>query len=1367
MAIVRYYSAGAFSSAKTSAILESLKEVNGTVQSLETEKCFYVQNNRYKELPADVDRKLHWILKESDTSDQLSSKPGLIATSPSQVLIEIGPRFNFSTANSTNSVSICHNLGLDFIERIEVSTRYLVGFSRPIAKDALATIEASLLPLLHDPMTQCQYTERNIPVNDFYETISRSKEDWYFVPMLEKGRRALEEINVKNGLAFDEWDLDYYTNLFVNVLKRNPTNVELFDCAQCNSEHSRHWFFKGKISVDGKAKSQSLIEMICDTQRYTNPNNTVKFSDNSSAIKGYRHSALRASCFDGPGKFVQRSVTSDLIFTAETHNMPTAVSPFSGATTGTGGRLRDVQSIGRGGLPIAGTAGYCVGMLNIPGHKLPYETEEQYPGSFARPLKILIEASDGASDYGNKFGEPVICGFAISFGMVQADGRRKEYVKPIMFSGGVGTMDAELVDKQDPKKGMLLAKIGGPVYRIGVGGGAASSVEVQGDSTNSELDFNAVQRGDAEMENKLNRVVRACIELGDRNPILAIHDQGAGGNCNVLKELVEPGCAGAVIFSKAFQLGDPTISTLELWGAEYQENNAVLIDASGRQVLQAICDRERCPVSFVGQVTGTGYVTLLEQDFDAGLASKLGDRSKCDQELSHVPFDMHLNHVLGKMPQKEFHLKRVSEQVDEFLLTDEVQLPEALRLVLAAATVGSKRYLTNKVDRSVTGLVAQQQCVGPLHTPLADFGLVAVSHFGKEGVATSIGAQPIKGLVDPTKAARMTVAEALSNLAFVAISELSDVKCSGNWMWAAKVAGEGAKLVDACEAMCDLMRQLQIAIDGGKDSLSMAARVNGETVVSPGTLVVSTYAPCPDITVKVTPDLKAAGLRSNTTLLYVAVEGARFRLGGSVLAQCYRKLGGECPDISDAGCLKNAFNVTQDMLRKGLLLSGHDCSDGGLITAVLEMAFAGLTAVDVNLEQLLHSASFPSVHAAVLQVLFAEECGWVLEVAPEHVAEVLMAFRKALVPCYTIGTAIGGAGADLHSPSSVVLRNGNTVLLQESLFTLFNCWESISFEIEKLQKAKAAAIEEYTGIERRTGPRYVSNFNPDTVYADLKLAATGPRVALIREEGTNGDREMAAALYGAGFEVHDVAMNDLLKGRTTLDRYRGIVFPGGFSYADTLGSAKGWAACIQYNGTIAPQFEQFRKRPDTFSLGVCNGCQLMGLIGWVETDVAAVAGKKQPVSGTETVPEIVLAGNRSEKYECRWVTVKIAPSKSVMLRRLAGSVLGCWVAHAEGRFVYRSSATLDRLAASQCIGLQYVDDTGNATETYPMNPNGSPLGVAGVCSPDGRHLAMMPHPERCVQMWQWPYVTADFPYKNSSPWMSMFQEAYLWCQEEK
>lgn len=701
-----------------------------------------------------------------------------------------------------------------------------------------------MVNVLGDRMTQCRYTDENRPANSFDEQLPKKSEadDWYLVPVLAEGRDALKKVNDKLGLAFDDWDIDYYYNIFKNTFRRDPTSVELFDLAQSNSEHSRHWFFKGKMIIDGVPHEKSLIQLIIDTQQNTNPNNTIKFSDNSSAIKGFAHQTIRPvadvrdNWFDATAMAVV-DVESDLIFTAETHNMPTAVAPFSGATTGTGGRIRDVQGVGRGGLTIAGTVGYCVGQLNIPGYPQPYETTAyEYPPSFAAPLDILIEASNGASDYGNKFGEPVISGFAMSYGVTNAaDNAREEYVKPILFSGGLGTMDAMHRHKFSPERGCLLAKIGGPVYRIGVGGGAASSVEIQGDNS-FELDFNAVQRGDAEMENKLNRAVRACIELGARNPILAIHDQGAGGNGNVLKELVEPGYAGAVIFTKEFQLGDPTLTVLELWGAEYQENDAILCKPGDRALLEAICARERCPISFVGVVTGDGFVTLVESEakFEEYLNNLAENRQKIkNASQTAVPFDMHLKDVLGEMPRKEYHLttetKRLQPLALEFLSKATPNLAEPLERVLSLVAVGSKRFLTNKVDRCVTGLVAQQQCVGPLHTPLADFACTTVSHLTTQGIATSIGAQPTKNAISSAANARMSVAEAIANLAFVKITELADVKCSGNWMWAAKLPGEGAKMYEACQAMCDIMSHLNVAVDGGKDSLSMAARVRGET----------------------------------------------------------------------------------------------------------------------------------------------------------------------------------------------------------------------------------------------------------------------------------------------------------------------------------------------------------------------------------------------------------------------------------------------------------------------------------------------------------------------------------------------------------
>uniref|UniRef100_A0A336M968 Phosphoribosylformylglycinamidine synthase n=1 Tax=Culicoides sonorensis TaxID=179676 RepID=A0A336M968_CULSO len=1370
MGIVRFYSLNAFNDAKFKAILENLKKNYPSISGLSTEVCYHIETCKGSKLTENDEKVLRWILKEPQMEDSLTKESQLQSIDDdTQMLIEIGPRFNFSTADSTNSVSICHSAHITCVTRVEKSIRYLVSFTNALHNSAAQHLNDGIVALLSDRMTQCQYTEKNMPRESFNEQLPKknlNESDWFFVPVLSEGRSALEKVNNELGLAFDNWDLDYYTNLFQNTLKRDPTSVELFDFAQSNSEHSRHWFFRGKMIVDGVEQEKSLIRMIIDTQEHTNLNNTIKFSDNSSAIKGFTHKTLVPGSFKGPAKVDVKEVESDLIFTAETHNMPTAVAPFSGATTGTGGRIRDVQGVGRGGLTIAGTAGYCVGSLNIPGYDLPDDLKSvEYPPSFEKPLKIIIEASNGASDYGNKFGEPVLSGFAISYGIINAEGKRDEYVKPIMFSGGLGTMLSSQVNKNDPQKGMLLAKIGGPVYRIGVGGGAASSVEVQGDNS-SELDFNAVQRGDAEMENKLNRVVRACIELGDKNPIQAIHDQGAGGNGNVLKELVEPGYAGAVIFTKEFQLGDPTITALELWGAEYQENNAILCKPEDRKVLEEICARERCPISFVGFVTGEGFVTLIEGPTDAEKYAKRENR----ESWGDLPFDMHLKEVLGEMPKKEFQLNHTEQTFKP------LELPafgdtynEALLNVLSLMTVGSKRFLTNKVDRCVTGLVAQQQCVGPLHTPLADCAITAVSHFTHQGIATSIGTQPIKGILSAAAGARMSVAEALSNLVFAGITELPDVKCSGNWMWAAKLPGEGAKLFDACKAMCDVMKILQIAVDGGKDSLSMAARIKDETIKSPGTLVISTYAPCPDVRVKVTPDLKSPQNFKKGELVWVNIE-SKFRLGGSALAQAFKQQGNDTPDIANPMILRNAFNATQNLLKDGKLLAGHDISDGGLVTCLIEMAIAGLCGIEVDLTSAMNSFEDSAFNGKdpVLQVLFAEEAGWVLETDTENLEEVLEEFKKKNVPAYHIGRSIG-----LGLNSQIQIKSNGRILIDIDALSAYKQWERTSYELEKLQMNPECAEEEYTSLDFRSGPKYACTFNPDQeiIYKQMSSPIV---VACIREEGTNGDREMIASLITAKFEVHDVTMQDLLQGKTTLDRYRGVIFPGGFSYADTLGSAKGWAASVMCNEKIASQFRHFKARKDTFSLGVCNGCQLMSLIGWVGEDldecddakktngVSEMNGHHSELDLIKDVPNVALLHNKSGRFECRWSCVKIPKSNAIMLKRMEGSVLGCWIAHGEGRFSFKSSDVLSKLKKSNLITLQYVDDYQQPTEVYPMNPNGSVEGIAGICSADGRHLAMMPHPERCTQMWQWPYVTNNFNFEKC-PWQFMFDEAYLWC----
>nr|XP_032511020.1 phosphoribosylformylglycinamidine synthase isoform X1 [Danaus plexippus plexippus] len=1327
MAIVRFFTCEAFSVHKTKEILNKLKIVDNDVKELSTEVCYHVElAEGCDNLSNDQIQILQWLLSSPLQPHSLKNDSAYNFVKNNQVIIEIGPRFNFSTADSSNSVQICDSVGLHQVVRLEVSIRYLITFKE--VKNVDNSLFEALAAPLHDRMTQCIYTKENLPQKSFNEGLPKDLEPWYVVPLLDEGMAAMEKVNTKLGLAFDAWDMEFYMDLFVNKLKRDPTSVELFDLAQSNSEHSRHWFFKGKIILDGKEIDESLIDMVASTQNTSNNNNVIKFGDNSSAIKGFNHFKLTPLDVTKPSQVMKELTESDIIFTAETHNMPTAVAPFSGATTGTGGRIRDVQGVGRGGHTVAGTAGYSVGNLLIPGYDLPWEEKSwKYPNNFASPLQIIIDASNGASDYGNKFGEPVICGFVQSYGNKNGDNIREEFVKPIMFSGGIGYMPHNMIKKEKPDKGMLLVKIGGPVYRIGVGGGAASSVAVQGgDSRDHALDFGAVQRGDAEMGNRLNRVVRGCLEA-KINPIESIHDQGAGGNGNVLKELVEP--EGAVVFTKEFELGDPTITTLELWGAEYQENDALLCTKKNRDVLEGICRRERCPVSFVGEVTGDGFMSLVEDKYNN---EYLNRNNRLKPEIkSKMPYDLHLEAVLGNMPRKTFDLRQDKRTKLPLNLPADVTVEKALDRVLRLVNVASKRYLTNKVDRCVSGLVAQQQCVGPLHTPLADCAIISLSYYDLVGSATSIGTQNIKGLLDPAAGARMSLGEALTNLVFAGISELGDVKCSGNWMWPGKTGAEGAALVRACKAVSDVMSVLGVAIDGGKDSLSMCASVDSAPVRSPGTLVVSTYAPCPDITVKIEPALLVEG----AAIIHVPVTPGKYRIGGSSLAQCYKQLGENPPDLDDPNVLKSLFNVTQKLLKEKKLLSGHDISEGGFITAALEMGIGGVRGLEIDLQV--------EKNITAIEALFNEELGILLEVAQSDLSYVLKEYSLQGVKAKVVGKT-GKYGME----SQVTVKVNDVSVLNSKLIDVYRMWEETSFRLECLQANSDCINQEWEGLAKRKGVTYNVTYDPS-----VGSVRTNPvRVAVLREEGTNGDREMIASLMMANFDVFDVTMSDLQANKIHLDSFRGIVFPGGFSYADTLGSAKGWAAGIMFSESLNKQFTHFRNRSDTFSLGVCNGCQLMALLGWVNVD-----NKK------EERAQIFLDHNQSERFECRWSAVKINESSSdVWFRGMGGSVLGVWVAHAEGRFV---TDRLQQLKDNDQIALQYVDDEGSPTQVYPMNPNGSIEGIAGLRSVDGRHLAMMPHPERCVLSWQCPVPQSADKQSKYSPWMKLFSNAYTWASQ--
>ncbi len=1286
----------------------ALKARFPSIESIQSEFCYNV--GLTEPLTKVEHEALCWLLRETFEPEGFAESSFIDGLAGD--VLELGPRLSFQTAWSTNAVSVCQAAGLTKVFRIERSRRYLLTGNLPDA-DVKGVYDT-----LHDRMTECIYEKTLVSFDPGVEP-----EPVVVVPVLEQGRSAIEEINRRMGLGFDDWDIDYYLNLFKNIMKKDPTNVELFDLGQSNSEHSRHWFFRGRLVIDGEEMPVDLFELIGDPYRKNPRNSIIAFEDNSSSIKG---SVIRSVFPEEPGKpsaYKWQDVDYDLIFTAETHTFPSGVAPFPGAETGTGGRIRDVQAVGRGGLVVAGTAAYCVGNLRIPGYRLPWEppkNEFSYPDNLASPLEIEIEASNGASDYGNKFGEPLIQGFTRSFGMRLPGGERREWIKPIMFTGGIGQMDARHRQKNRPKEGMLMTKVGGPAYRIGMGGGAASSM-VQGENV-AELDFNAVQRGDAEMEQKMNRVIRACVELGDKNPVVSLHDQGAGGNCNVLKELVEP--EGGRIDIRKVALGDATLSVLEIWGAEYQENNALLLDRENAPLFEALCKREKVPFSFVGEVTGDGRVVVY------------------DSSDGSTPVSLDLKYVLAEMPRKTFEIKSSVPVLEPLRLPPSLEVKAALERVLKLVSVGSKRFLTNKVDRSVTGLVARQQCCGPLGLTVSDVAVIAQSHFGVTGAATSIGEQPIKGLVNAAAMARMSVAEAMTNIVWAELTHIEDIRCSANWMWAAKLPGEGALIYDAALAMSDFMVALGIAVDGGKDSLSMASvdQETGEMVKAPGALVISAYCTTPDITKTVTPDIKRPG---GSRLIYVGFgqennddDGRinnRARLGGSALAQVMGQLGDEVPDIDDPAAFKCALEAVQALIKDRVILAGHDVSDGGLAVTLLEMAFAGNCGLSLDF----------ATEADPITALFAEEAGLVFEVATED-AELV----KSAMHCS--GVRYSDIGATTEEKNISITINGKRVL-DEPMEELRSLWEETSYRLERLQCAPDCAEAEWENSKSRTGPVYHASFEPRKF--ELKGDHVPPKVAIIREEGSNGDREMASAFFAAGFEPWDVTVSDLMAGRIGLAPFRGVVFVGGFSYADVLDSAKGWAGVIRFNDRLREEFDRFYARRDTFSLGVCNGCQLSALLGWV------------PWRGLEDVRQPRFIHNESGRFESRFSTVKIMESPSIMLKGMEGSVLGVWVAHGEGKFHAPDPAVMEDMISKGLAPVRFADDSGQATEAYPFNPNGSPEGITGICSPDGRHLAMMPHPERAFLKWQWPWLPEQLKDQwQASPWLRMFLNARLWCE---
>lgn len=1241
------------------------------------EECYYVLSSRMLEKHEMA--LIRWFISEQD--DEIS------CTSHYSNAIEVGPRLSVETPFSSNVTSILARLGVPVV-RIERSLR---AMSDP----KVERIEV-------DPLTQQVYPE---PLTNFGGHIL--PEPVRSIPFLEEGEAALRAVNAELGLGMDDWDIAYVAQMYQR-LNRDPTDVELIQLGNGNSEHSRHHFFRGIHEIDGAEMPKSLMDVVKKPWKSNPGVSLVAFHDNGGVICGGLVELLVPERPGQPSPLVRREVLQHITATAETHNHPTMIAPFPGAETGAGGRIRDIRAVGRGGLAHAGFAGYCVGNLDIEGHAIPGELQRDgETGQHASPLQILIRGSDGVSDYGNKIGEPLLGGFVRSFGL-PFGGVLREFRKPVLYTAGLGRIDDQHVRKHEPQVGMLIVRIGGPAYRIGVGGGAASSID--GGTNTAELDLKSVQRGDPEMENRANRVIQACAEMGDQNPIESIHDQGAGGPSNVLTELMDP--LGGLVDIRKIVLGDKTMSTLEIWVAEYQEGYGLLVRPENLEVLKAVCEREGVNCEVPGVITGDRTVVLV------------------DSADGTTPVNLPLDDILLEIPRKRFISNRIPVALDP-LSIPERSIAEHLEAIFLLPQVGSKGFLVHKADRSVTGLVAQQQCCGEMQVAVADAAVTADGYSGFSGAVATIGEQPIKVLVNSGQGARMSAAEMLTNMAGVPI-EPGGITCRVNWMWPAKLPGEGPRLYDAAVAVSNFLLTQGVVINGGKDSLSMTAKMGGAQIASPGQLVIFGHARVPDITKVVTPDFKGSG-----RVGLIDLGNGKDRLGGSSLAQAYWQVGDDAPDIEDLGLMRRAFEAVQELVRKGLITAYHDRSDGGLVTTLAEMAIAGNCGASIKLRS----------RCEAVPALFNEEAGMVFEYSPAKEGRVKLVLSNHRVPWFTIGSTD-------RSSRNLVVHKGRKCLLDVELTTLRGWWEATSSKLDALQANPETAAEERSSFEIGRTVRY--ECSPLLrIGKPLEHATRRPKVAIVREEGSNGDREMAAAFMAAGFEPTDVSMNDIRTGAVdSLDRFQGVAFPGGFSFADAGGSARGWAMSFLFEQRVRTMFDRFYNREDTFSLGVCNGFQLMTTIGWL------------PERGMPIRSQPRLGHNRSARFESRWSAVRVLPSPALMMNGMEGAVLGIHVAHGEGKLYIPDPHVADSIRRKQLVPLAYVDMDGAPTEAYPYNPNGSPEGWTALCSEDGRHLGMMPHPERCFLPWQWPHVPRTWHDSfEKSPWLRMFDNARNWCLE--
>lgn len=1202
--------------------------------------------------PASI-QKLEWLFGGASLQNK-STLPGTF----------IGPRAAMITPWSTNAVEITQNMAIEGIVRIE----------------AFETVNDDFGD--YDPMLFQKYSGLDQQVY----TIQVKPE-----PVLEI--TDIAAYNRQEGLSLSDEEVAYLEGLSAK-LERPLTDSEVFGFSQVNSEHCRHKIFNGKFIIDGEEQETSLFKLIRKTSE-ANPNDIVSaYKDNVAFVKGPVVQQFAPKQADVPDYFTVKDFESVISLKAETHNFPTTVEPFNGAATGSGGEIRDRLAGGQGSLPLAGTAVYMTALSRLEEDRAWEKGMKERKWLYQTPIDILIKASNGASDFGNKFGQPLIAGSVLTFEHEHFDKlnvtRKLGFDKVIMLAGGIGYGKAAQAQKHEPKTGDNIVILGGENYRIGMGGAAVSSADTG--EHGSGIELNAIQRSNPEMQKRAANAIRAMVE-SDHNAIISIHDHGAGGHLNCLSELVE--ATGGKIDLDKLPVGDPTLSAKEIIGNESQERMGLVISETDTATLQKIADRERSPMYTVGKVTGDHRFTF--QSASTGLK----------------PMDLELSDMFGSSPKMVMEDKRVAQQYAP-LAYDSSKLQEYLSQVLQLEAVACKDWLTNKVDRCVGGRVAKQQCAGPLQLPLNNCGVMALDYKGKEGVATSIGHAPVAALIDAAAGSRIAITEALSNIVWAPLKDgLKSVSLSANWMWACKNEGEDARLYDAVKACSDFAIALGINIPTGKDSLSMKQKYPDGDVIAPGTVIISAVGHCDDITKVVEPVLQKDG----GAIYYINLSNDAYALGGSSFAQIVNSIGDVSPDVKDAEKVKATFNTLQELIKNNHIQAGHDIGSGGLITTLLEMCFA-----DRDLGAQLDLSSLGEKDS--IKLLFAENTGLVFQ----SDIDVIPAFEKKGIICHKIGQVTDKAVLEIKNDDQSE---------QFDIDALRDVWYKTSYLLDKKQSGAQKALERYQNYKHQA-LRYVfpSHFNGKKPVIDPTKVR--PKAAVIREKGSNSERELANALYLAGFDVKDVHMTDLISGRETLEDIQFIGAVGGFSNSDVLGSAKGWAGAFLYNEKAKIALENFFNRPDTLSVGVCNGCQLFIELGLINPD-----HDKKPR----------MLHNESHKHESAFTSLTIQENNSVMLSSLAGCTLGVWISHGEGRFSLPYAEDQYQLVAKYGYG------------EYPANPNGSDYNTAMLCDKSGRHLVMMPHIERSVFQWNWAHYPKDRK-DEVSPWIEAFVNARKWIENQ-